>query len=84
MLPALAPYILTQTALAAPVFVLGEILLSFLGLGLRGRRGELGVNAPQPDRPARADEFWWNLAPLFFVFAALLCLNVLSNRYQVE
>ena len=34
MLPALIPFVLTQSAVAAPVFILGEIVLSFLNVGM--------------------------------------------------
>jgi peptide/nickel transport system permease protein len=82
MLPALAPYILTQTALAAPVFVLGEILLSFLGFGFQEGAESWGSMLRSVTDLRVLTNFWWNLAPLFFVFAALLCLNVSSNRYR--
>ena len=84
MLPALAPYILTQTALAAPVFVLGEILLSFLGLGFDEGGESWGSMLRSMTDLRVLTDFWWNLAPLFLVFAALLCLNVLSHRYRTR
>ena len=82
MLPALAPYILTQTALAAPVFVLGEILLSYLGFGFQEGGESWGPMLRSVNDLRVLTNFWWNLAPLFFVFAALLCLNVSSSRYR--
>lgn len=80
MLPALAPFALTQTAVAAPVFVLGEVLLSFLGVGLHDAAESWG-SMLQNVRDIRVlTDFWWNLAPLVFVFATLLCFNLLTDK----
>ena len=80
MLPALGPFVFTQAALATPTFVLGEVMLSFLGAGSQGSDESWG-SMLQSARDLRVvTDFWWNLAPLAFVFATLLCLNVLGNR----
>ena len=80
MLPALAPFVFTQAALATPTFILGEVMLSFLGAGIQGTDESWG-SMLQSARDLRiVTDFWWNLAPLAFVFATLLCLNVLGNR----
>jgi peptide/nickel transport system permease protein len=80
MLPALGPFVFTQAALATPTFVLGEVMLSFLGAGSQGTDESWGSMLQSALDPRVVTDFWWNLAPLAFVFATLLCLNVLGNR----
>jgi peptide/nickel transport system permease protein len=76
MFPALAPFSLAQTAVAAPVFILGEVILSFLNVGFQGSGASWGAmlrNLTQD--PRMLTDFWWNLAPLAFVFITLFCLH---------
>ncbi len=82
MLPALTPFVLTQSAVAAPVFLLGEVFLSFLGVGFGDANESWGALLRDIQDLRVVTEFWWNLAPLAFVFATLLSLNVLCVRYR--
>jgi peptide/nickel transport system permease protein len=80
MLPSLLPYALTQTALAAPVFLLGEAVLSFLNVGFRDSGESWGSMLRSLKDIRVITDFWWNLLPLAMVFLTLLCLNTLSSR----
>jgi peptide/nickel transport system permease protein len=80
MLPALLPYALTQTAVAAPVFLLGEAVLSFLNVGFRDSGESWGSMLRSLKDIRVITDFWWNLLPLLMVFLTLLCLNVFSGR----
>ncbi len=80
MLPALAPFALTQAAVAAPVFLLGEVVLSYLDVGFSDAAGSWGVMLRNLREPRIFTDFWWNLAPLAMVFVTLYCLNTLSDR----
>ncbi len=80
MLPALAPYALTQAAVAAPVFLLGEVVLSYLDVGFSDAAGSWGVMLRNLREPRIFTDFWWNLAPLAMIFLTLYCLNALSDR----
>ena len=84
MLPALPPFVVTQAALAAPIFLLGEVVLSFLDVGFRDAAESWGTMLRILRDPRVLTDFWWNLAPLALVFATLFCLNVLSNRVRTE
>jgi len=84
MLPAFIPFVLTQSAVAAPVFILGEIVLSFLNVGMTEGSGSWGSMLRNLTDPRVLTDFWWNLAPLGCVFAALLCLNVISSRLRLR
>jgi peptide/nickel transport system permease protein len=83
MLPALAPFALAQAAVAAPIFILGEVILSFLNVGFQDSGASWGTMLQNLTRDPRVfTEFWWNLSPLGFVFATLLCLNSFSRRMK--
>ncbi len=80
MLPDLGPLVVSQSVLAAPVFLLGEVILSFLDIGYRESAESWGKMLRSLRDPRVMTDFWWNLAPLGLVFLTLLCLNVLAGR----
>ncbi len=80
MVPALAPFALAQAAVAAPVFLLGEVVLSYLDVGFHGSAESWGSMLRNLREPRVYTDFWWNLAPLAMVFATLFCLNSLVER----
>lgn len=84
ILPALPPFIFTQAAVAAPLFLLGEVVLSFLDVGFRDSGESWGSMLRNLTNPRVLTDFWWNLAPLALVFTTLLCLNLLSDRTNRE
>jgi peptide/nickel transport system permease protein len=82
MLPSILPFSVTQTVLAAPIFLLGEVVLSFLNVGFRDS-GESWGSMLRNLRDTRVlIDFWWNLLPLCMVFLTLLSLNLLSGRVR--
>ena len=82
LFPSLLPFTLTQTAVAAPIFLLGEIILAFLNVGFQDS-GESWGSMLRSLKDARIiTDFWWNLLPLVMVFLTLLCLNLLSTRLR--
>jgi ABC-type dipeptide/oligopeptide/nickel transport system permease subunit len=80
MLPLLLPFILSQLAAAAPIFLLGELTLSFLNIGFRDSGESWGSMMRSLKDTRVLTDFWWNLLPLCMVFLALLCLNLLGNQ----
>ncbi len=84
MLPALPPFVAAQAVLAAPIFLLGEVVLSFLDVGFRDTGESWGTMLRSLRDPRVLTDFRWNLAPLVLVFATLFCLNVVSNRAKAE
>jgi len=79
MLPSLLPFVLTQLAVAAPIFLLGEVVLSFLDIGFRDSGESWGSMLRNLKDVRVLTDFWWNLLPLCMVFLTLLCLNMLSS-----
>ena len=82
MLPSLFPFALTQTIVAAPLFLLTEVILSFLNVGFRDSEESWGSMLRSLKDIRILTDFWWNLLPLCLIFLALLCLNVFSNRLR--
>jgi peptide/nickel transport system permease protein len=79
MLPALPAVVAAQAVLAAPVFLLGEVILSFLDVGVQGSAESWGTMLRSLRDPRVMTDFWWNLAPLVLVFLTLLALNLLAG-----
>jgi peptide/nickel transport system permease protein len=79
ILPSLGPLAGAQAMIAAPVFLMGEAILSFLDIGFRGIGESWGSMLRNMKDPRIMTDFWWNLAPLFFIFVTILCLTILSR-----
>lgn len=82
--PALAPFIFAQIALAAPIFLLGEVVLSFLNIGFKDSGESWGSMLQNLKNTRVLTDFWWNLLPLGMVFLTMLCLNLLSRGLVVK
>ncbi len=79
MLPAMPALVVTQAILAAPVFLLGEVILSFLDVGFQDSAESWGTMLRNLRDPRVMTDFWWNLAPLGLVFLTMLSLNLLAG-----
>jgi peptide/nickel transport system permease protein len=84
MLPSLLPFALAQLAVAAPIFLLGEVVLSFLNVGFQDSGESWGSMLRNLKDTRVVTDFWWNLLPLCMVFLTLLSLNALSRRLHSE
>jgi len=84
MFPSLFLFISAQAVAAAPIFLLGEVTLSFLGVGFQDSSASWGSMMRSLRDPRVLTDFWWNLAPLFMVFLTLLCLHLISRRQPVD
>jgi len=84
MFPALVPFVISQLAVAAPIFLLGEVVLSFLNIGFNDAGESWGSMLQSLKNTRVLTDFWWNLTPLLMVVVTLLCLNLLGGRYSEE
>jgi peptide/nickel transport system permease protein len=84
MLPSLLPFTFAQLAVAAPIFLLGEMVLSFLNVGFQDSGDSWGSMLRSLKDTRVVTDFWWNLLPLCMIFLTLLSLNALSNRSRSE
>jgi peptide/nickel transport system permease protein len=79
ILPHLAGFALTQAAVAAPGFMLAEVTLSYLGLGVQEPLPSWGNMLAQAASARALTSFWWNLAPGVAIFAASLAFHLLAE-----
>jgi peptide/nickel transport system permease protein len=84
ILPSLPPFVFAQAAVAAPLFLLGEVVLSFLDVGFRDSGESWGSMLRNLRDPRVLTDFWWNLAPLALVFTTLYCMNILTSRLRAD
>lgn len=79
MLPSLRPFIRMQLILAAPLFLLGELALSFLNVGFQDTGESWGAMLRNMKDLRILTDYYWNLAPLGMIFLSLLSLNSLGD-----
>ncbi|MCI0446687.1 ABC transporter permease [bacterium] len=79
ILPNTFGYVIVRATLLVPAYILGEVTLSFLGVGVQEPVPSWGnmLSAAQSLRVLQ--EFTWILAPGFFLFVAVLAFNFLGD-----
>ena len=79
ILPNTFGYVIVRGTLLVPAYILGEVALSFLGVGVQEPVPSWGnmLSAAQSLRVLQ--EFSWILAPGFFLFVAVLAFNFLGD-----
>lgn len=79
LLPNLTGLILTQAALAAPGYILAEVTLSYLGLGVPEPLPSWGSMLASVGGVEQLGTFWWNLAPGAAIFLTSLAFYLLAE-----
>lgn len=79
MLPAFMSYLIVQITLAIPQMVLGETMLSFLGLGLQPPVVSWGVLLQDARNIQAASLYPWLLMPAVFVVVTVLAFNFMGD-----
>jgi peptide/nickel transport system permease protein len=77
--PSLLPFGIAQMTIAAPAFLLGEAVLSFLGLGFQESNESWGIMLRNLKDPRILTDFWWNMAPLCLIILTLLSFTLISR-----
>jgi len=79
ILPNTFGYVIVRATLLIPAYILGEVALSFLGVGVQEPVPSWGnmLSAAQSLRVLQ--EFTWILAPGFFLFVVVLAFNFLGD-----
>ncbi len=80
ILPNVATPLLTQFALTAPVFILAEITLSFLGVGVQEPGASWGTLLESAKDIGVLKNYWWMLTPVIFVFLTALAFQLIGER----
>ncbi len=82
ILPNVATPLLTQFALTAPVFILAEITLSFLGVGVQEPGASWGTLLESAKDIGVLKNYWWMLTPVLFVFLTALAFQLMGEREE--
>ncbi|MCI0336988.1 MAG: ABC transporter permease [Acidobacteria bacterium] len=77
--PNLTAIILTQAALSVPGFILAEVTLSYLGLGVPEPLPSWGSMLASVGSVQQLGSFWWNLAPGAAIFITSLAFYLLAE-----
>jgi peptide/nickel transport system permease protein len=77
--PNLLGVVLTQAALAAPGFILAEVTLSYLGLGVPESLPSWGGMLASVGGWSQLSMYWWNLAPGVAIFVTSLAFYFLAE-----
>jgi peptide/nickel transport system permease protein len=76
LLPACGGYLLVQTTLLLPAFILAEATLSYVGLGFPEHVPTWGTMLIEAANPNAMTRFPWTLAPAGAIFAVVLATNL--------
>ncbi|MDX2032211.1 MAG: ABC transporter permease [Blastocatellia bacterium] len=79
MLPHLQGFSLTQAALMAPGFILAEVTLSYLGLGVPEPLPSWGSMLSSATSTPALTLHWWNLAPIGAVFLVTFSFQLIAD-----
>jgi peptide/nickel transport system permease protein len=62
-----------------PYYILGEVSLSFLGVGIKEPQASWGLMLSDAQSVTALRDFTWLLLPGAFVFLVVMCFNVLGD-----
>ena len=62
-----------------PYYILGEVALSFLGVGIQEPEASWGNMLREAQNVANLTEFRWVITPGFFIFVAVMAFNFLGD-----
>lgn len=79
ILPNTLGYVIVRATLTIPAYILAEIGLSFLSLGVQEPIPSWGNMLTQAESLRVLTQFTWTLAPGFFIFLTVLAYNILGD-----
>ena len=80
IVPNITTPLLTQFALTAPTFILAEITLSFLGVGVQEPSASWGTMLADAKELSVLKNYWWMLVPVACVFLTALAFQLLGEK----
>ena len=72
-------YVIVAATISVPYYILGEVSLSFLGLGIQEPQASWGLMLSEAQSVTVLKEFTWLLLPGVFVFLVVMCFNLLGD-----
>lgn len=82
LMPGLYGYILVQATFLVPAYMLAEVTLSFLGLGIQEPGASWGNMLIEALSVYTLTRHTWILTPAAFIFIAALCFNFIGDELQ--
>ncbi len=82
LLPQLIGFTLIQAAVATPGFILAEVTLSYLGLGIQEPAASWGSMLASARDVQLVLAYWWNLAPVAAILAVSLTCHLLAEGFR--
>ncbi|MDK3159445.1 ABC transporter permease [Kamptonema cortianum] len=79
ILPSTLSYCIVAATLSIPGYILGEAVLSFIGVGIQEPDTSWGLMLAQAQSHRVLTSFWWILSPGFVIFAVVLAFNFLGD-----
>lgn len=79
ILPNTISYVIVTATLYIPYYILGEVSLSFLGVGIQEPYASWGNMLRDAQNVRYLTDYTWILAPGFFIFMTVLCFNIFGD-----
>lgn len=80
ILPNTLSYVIVSATIAVPGYILGEVALSFLGVGIQEPQVSWGIMLSQGQSVASMQNYPWLLfVPAFFIFLTVFAFNFLGD-----
>ncbi|HLU99801.1 MAG TPA: ABC transporter permease [Acidobacteriota bacterium] len=82
ILPFTGNYLLVQSTVFIPAFILGEVTLSFLGIGVQEPDVSLGSLLAEAATLRALTIYPWLLSPAFLIFVTVFAFNLLGDELK--
>ena len=79
ILPNTFSYVIVAATLSVPYYILGEVVLSFLGVGIQEPQASWGLMLNAAQNTEYMQRFPWLLAPGAAIFVTVLAFNFLGD-----
>lgn len=79
ILPNTISYVIVTATLFIPYYILGEVGLSFLGVGIQEPYASWGNMLRDAQSVRYLEDYTWIIAPGFFIFLTVLCFNIFGD-----
>ncbi|MCI0746763.1 MAG: ABC transporter permease [Verrucomicrobia subdivision 3 bacterium] len=79
LLPNTFSYVIVAATLSIPYYILGEVVLSYLNVGIQEPDASWGIMLNAAQNPDHLEDFPWLLAPGVAIFITVLAFNFLGD-----
>lgn len=79
VIPNTISYVIVAATLGVPYYILGEVSLSFLGVGIKEPQASWGLMLSEAQSVTALRHYTWLLIPGAFIFLVVMCFNLLGD-----